>query len=64
MSKIDIPDPAQHYLVRSTEAYVKNEQCRNKHQKNQDSKKREAVPYRQCRFYFTKKKNATPNSTN
>lgn len=53
ISKIDIPDPAQHYLACGTEAYGENEQCRDEHQKNQDTKKRVAVPYRQCRFYFT-----------
>lgn len=56
MSKIDIPGTAQHFLVCGTEAYGGNEQCRDEHQKNQDTNKREAVPYRQCRFYFTFKK--------
>lgn len=53
MSKIDIPSPAQHYLACCTEAYGGNEKCRDEHQKNQDTKKRETVPYRQYRFYFT-----------
>lgn len=49
----NLPKSLLIYLVCGTEAYGENEQCRDEHQKNQDTKKRVAVPYRQCRFYFT-----------
>lgn len=49
MSKIDIPDPAQHYLVCSTEAYGK----RSAKQSLTDNAD-----------FILLKKNATPNSTN
>nr|XP_034308327.1 uncharacterized protein LOC109621117 [Crassostrea gigas] len=60
LSKSQVPPDAQHYLVCGTEDCEKNcqfycndclhrmcEQCRDKHQKNQNTKKHEVVPYKE-----------------
>nr|XP_034307578.1 uncharacterized protein LOC117682993 [Crassostrea gigas] len=76
MADEEIPDTAQHYLVCGSELCEKScqvycndchkpmcEQCRNEHQKNQDTKNHEVVPYKQrkpklpvekCKFHPTR----------